>query len=354
MTEQRLNVAVPAESTQYEIVIGRDNISKLADGMKQLALGKKVLIVTDDNVNTLYGKLVSEGLTQAGFNTQIISVPAGEESKTLNYATQIYEQAVQFNLTRKDTILALGGGVVGDLAGYCAATYMRGTKFVQVPTTLLAQVDSSVGGKVAVNLPELKNGIGCFYQPELVWMDLAMLETLPEREFLAGLAEVVKYTLIETSCADTSGMFVWLKNNANDLKSILPELVYRCCEIKAAVVAKDERDEKGMRAFLNLGHTFAHAYEEITHYKTYLHGEAVAIGMIDALRLSVEKKLIVPEALDDVLMLYSQLGLPSKPKETYDHQKMRALMSRDKKNTGNGIKFVLPKGSIGQVVLVDD
>lgn len=353
MIDQCLNVVIPSSRTQYDIEIGHDNLNQLPNRLKTIGIGKKILIITDKNVDTLYGQTLEDFLSAEGFSVKRVILAAGESSKSITSAQTIYQNAIDFNLTRNDAILALGGGVIGDLAGYCAATYMRGTQFIQVPTTLLAQVDSSVGGKVAINLPSLKNGVGCFYQPHLVWMDLSMLESLPQREFLAGLAEVLKYTLIETSCAQTSGMFDWLYQNAHQIKTILPELIYRCCSIKAAVVSQDEHDTKGLRAFLNLGHTFAHAYEEITDYQTYLHGEAVAIGMIDAFNLAIEKSLIDSKSKDRVLNLYQLLGLNPNPLETYNPETLKALMQHDKKNTGNGIKFVLPRQQLGQVELLD-
>jgi 3-dehydroquinate synthase len=270
--------------------------------------GLKILIISDSNVDPIYGERYQEGLRQAGFEISRVAVPAGEKSKDLQAVGFLYGQAMAAGLDRSSLILALGGGMVGDLAGFVAATFLRGVRFIQVPTTLLAMVDSSVGGKTAVNLPQGKNLVGAFHQPVEVVADLTSLATLPEREYVSGLAEVVKYGVIWDAA-----FFKDLESHAERLRSrdeaFLEKVVGRCCEIKAEVVAVDEL-EVGPRAILNFGHTLAHALESGTGYDRLLHGEAVSLGMVFAARLSSKLKGLPESEAARLVALLQTLGLP--------------------------------------------
>jgi len=300
---------------------------------------------------------VTHALQAADFEVIPCVIPAGEESKTLAQAQKVYEVALNSGLTRKDAILGLGGGVVGDLSGYCASTYYRGMALVHVPTTLVAQVDSAIGGKTAVNFERVKNIVGTFYQPLAVLADPQTLQTLPPREMAAGMAEVIKYGLIETSCTGQRGFFDWLiqQTQAGTLRANLPEVIRRCAAIKAAVVMEDELETKGLRFFLNLGHTFGHAYESLSNY-ALLHGEAVAIGMVKALRLSIQLGMVQPELEEQLLMLYEPWQLPVDPPEAmkFDPQALLQKMRQDKKNRDANIRLILPTGQTGEVIVRDD
>ena len=286
-------------------------------------------------------------LRDAGFDPLLLTVPAGEKAKSLKTVQWCYDQLAAHRLERKSFVVALGGGVVGDLAGFVAATYLRGIPFVQVPTTLLAQVDSSVGGKVGVNLKAGKNLVGAFYQPKLVLCDLEVLKTLPMREYRAGLAEVIKYGIINDArffAALEEGMGKLLQRDAN----LLARVVARCCEIKAEVVGQDET-ESGLRAILNFGHTIGHALEAISHYGKYLHGEAISIGQVAAARLSAQELGFPAEAVERIRRCFEAAGLPTKLKLNPAAQRRAlAAMQLDKKVSGGEVKFVLAR-TIGQV-----
>jgi 3-dehydroquinate synthase len=339
-----LDVALGERS--YPIHVGPGVLSALPSLMGKPG---RCLIVTDETVAGLYAEPVLAALSQADWEPRLAVVPAGEGSKSLAEAGRLYDAAVEAGLKRHHPIVALGGGVVGDLAGFIAATYQRGVPFVQVPTTLLAQIDSSVGGKVAINHPSGKNLIGAFYQPRLVLADTATLLTLPEREYLAGLGEMVKYGVIMDAA-----FFARLESEvprllARDLP-LLNELVRRCCELKAEVVQEDERETAGgRRAILNFGHTVGHAIEAIAGYGTVLHGEAVAIGMVAEGRLAVRRGLWADAEQDRLERLVAALGLRTELPDL-DGGALLTAMGRDKKNLDKGITFVLPT-AIGEVVV---
>ena len=284
-----LNVTVSLESRAYDITIGSGILSSTADWAGQcLDLDaedrKTALVVTDSRVRRPHADVVRDSLNAAGWSCELHELPSGENSKSLNHIAEIYDRLVEFRADRGTVVFAVGGGVVGDAAGFAAATYARGIPFIQIPTTLLAHVDSSVGGKVGINHPRGKNLIGAFYQPAGVLIDTATLQTLPPREYRSGLAEVIKYGAI----ADRD-FFGWLEQNIDALRAKDPQAlahaIQRSCEIKAEVVADDER-EAGRRAILNFGHTFGHAIERCQGYGDWLHGEAVAAGMVMAAELS--------------------------------------------------------------------
>jgi len=340
-------VKVPLADRSYDICIGDGLLECVGKQASKLNLGHRCAIVTDSNVSPLYGEKVIQSLTNKGFSVEKIVVKAGETSKSLKVVGQCYDEIARMRLERKSFILALGGGVVGDLAGFLAATYMRGIDFVQVPTTLLAQVDSSVGGKVGVNLKAGKNLVGAFYQPRFVLCDLEALNTLPEREFRAGLGEVIKYGIIYDA-----GLFRRLERDmAKVLKRdalVLSAIVARCCEIKAEVVRQDET-EGGLRAILNFGHTIGHAIEAVEGYGKYLHGEAVSIGAVAVAQLSTKVLGLPVTDAARIENLFRQAGLPTGLRLSAAQQKsVFDAMFLDKKVAGGEVKFVLAS-SIGKV-----
>ncbi|MBC8352183.1 MAG: 3-dehydroquinate synthase [Planctomycetes bacterium] len=310
-----------------------------------------VVVITDSNVESLHGQSVVNSLEQAGIRVDMATVPAGESTKSASHADQLWRLMLEFGADRKSIVVAVGGGVVGDLAGFIAATYGRGIRFVQIPTTLLAQVDSSVGGKVGINLPGAKNLVGAFWQPAAVLVDTDVLNTLPIRDYRSGLAEVVKYGVI----LDPE-FFEYLEANVDGLNdrdtSVMRHIVARSCELKAEVVAADEREETGLRAVLNYGHTFCHAVEAETGYGTYLHGEAVAIGMLCASRLAESMGRINAEATRRQQELLEALGLPLAVPDV-NHDVLIQSMQKDKKTEHGKLRFVLPT-RLGHVELVSD
>jgi 3-dehydroquinate synthase len=340
-------VHVPLGQRSYDINIGDGLLSSLGKECARLKLGERCAILSDRNVGPRYGRLVSQSLVKAGFRPSLIQVPAGETAKSLESFQSCCDQLAAHRLERKSFIVALGGGVVGDLAGFVAAAYLRGISFVQVPTTLLAQVDSSVGGKVGVNLKAGKNLVGAFYQPRLVLCDLDTLRSLPMREYRAGLAEVIKYGIIYD--VDLFGRLErdlpkLLRREAKTLAAI----VARCCEIKAEVVQHDEH-EGGLRAILNFGHTIGHALEAISHYGKYLHGEAISVGQIAAAKISAKTLGLPARDVERITELFRRAGLPVRVSlNTSQTKKLFAAMNLDKKVVGGEIKFALAR-KIGRV-----
>ncbi len=341
-------VQVPLGQRSYAIKVGTGLLAGLGAECARLKLGCRCAVITDANAGRHFAGLAVKSLSASGFETALVTFPAGEESKRLAVVEKCHDQLAAHRLERKSFIVALGGGVVGDLAGFVAATYLRGLPFVQVPTTLLAQVDSSVGGKTGVNLKAGKNLVGAFYQPRLVLCDLDAFKTLPRREYRSGLAEVIKYGIIYDA-----ELFTRLERDLPKLlkrdPATLGEIVARCCEIKAAVVEQDET-ESGLRAILNFGHTIGHAIENSSGYGKFLHGEAIAIGQVAAAQLSV-KRLDLPER-DAVRIgkLFAQAGLPvTLALNAIRRKKLLAAMLLDKKVSGGEVKFVLAK-KIGQAV----
>ena len=326
-------------------------MERLSDGKRQVG---RALIVTDDNVAEPHASAVTQSLTAAGWDCRQIAVTPGETSKSLETMSRVYDELVDMKADRHTVIVAVGGGVVGDAAGFAAATYARGVPFIQVPTTLLAQDDSSVGGKVGINPPRAKNLIGACHQPLGVRSDTAPLETLPEREYRSGLAEVVKYGMILDE-----KFFAWLEANVAALNARSPEalrsVVARSCRLKADVVEQDEYERTGLRAVLNYGHTFGHAYEALCGYGVLLHGEAVAIGMQHAAELSVRLGRIDRSIADRQTVLLEGLHLPTRLPEgtSLSVDEVLATMMLDKKSRGGKLRLVLPT-RLGHVELVDD
>ena len=330
----------------YDIVIGEGVLSTLGERLRPACAGSRIALISNHTVWGLYGAMARESLTSAGFEVAEVVIPDGEEHKGLLWMEIIYGQLLKHNLDRTCTIVALGGGVVGDMAGFAAATFMRGIRFVQVPTTLLAQVDSAVGGKTGVNHALGKNMIGAFWQPSLVLADLDTLKTLPERELKAGMAEVMKYGVIRDR-----EFLEYLRREREAVMALDPDtlshIVRRSCEIKAQVVAEDER-EAGVRAILNYGHTIGHAVETATGYSRFLHGEAVAIGMVQAARLAVQLGRMPGDdegVIEEVVKAY---GLPHQVPGDITVDALMKAMSRDKKSVAGDMRFVLPE-RIGSV-----
>jgi 3-dehydroquinate synthase len=341
-------VSVQLGNRSYAIKIAPGLIDQLGRECARLKLGARCAIITDTNVGRRFAKAAFNSLATTGFSPSLIVVPAGETAKSLKTVQTCYDLLAAHRLERKSFIVALGGGVVGDLAGFVAATYLRGIAFVQVPTTLLAQVDSSVGGKVGVNLKAGKNLVGAFHQPRLVLCDLDTLRTLPEREFRAGLAEVIKYGVIYDA-----RLFAQLERDLPKLlrrePQILAAVVARCCEIKADIVGQDET-ENGLRAILNFGHTIGHAIENISGYGKFMHGEAIAIGQVATAKLSSGLMGLSGDDAGRIRDLFKRAGLPVGIKlSTPRRRKLFAAMRFDKKVSGGEIKFVLAR-KIGKVV----
>lgn len=350
-------VAVALGDRSYDILIGPGLLQTAGDHIRHVAKHDRILAIADTAVARLHWPALSESLDAAGFKTDLIEVPAGEASKGFETLSGVLERALALGVDRRTTVVAFGGGVVGDLAGFAAAILLRGLDFVQIPTTLLAQVDSSVGGKTAINAAAGKNLVGAFHQPKLVLADLDVLGTLPRRELLAGYAEVVKYGLI-----DRPEFYAWLKEHsaaalAGDAE-LLGEAVAICCEAKAAVVAEDER-EAGRRALLNLGHTFGHAFEAEAGYDGgLLHGEAVAIGMTLAFRHSARLGLVAVAVAQEVEATLAAAGLPTKPdlsgnRPVPSAEALLARMQKDKKAIDGAVTLILARG-VGEAFVCPD
>lgn len=341
-----LHVALGERS--YPIYIGEQLLSE-PDLFAAHIKGKEVLIVTNETVAPLYLDDVKSALT--AYRLETVILPDGEQYKTLEIMQRIFDGLLQARMSRQATIIALGGGVIGDMAGFAAACYQRGVPFIQVPTTLLSQVDSSVGGKTAVNHPLGKNMIGAFYQPQCVFADISTLKTLDERQFAAGLAEVIKYGLI-----NDAEFFDWLEANMAGLVARQPELLAQAialsCQDKADIVAADER-EHGVRALLNLGHTFGHAIETGCGYGVVLHGEAIAIGMAMAADLSERLGWLDRTTVERIKAVLTSAGLPVTVPAEMTAERFMDLMAVDKKVQDGAIRLILLK-AIGQAVISDD
>jgi 3-dehydroquinate synthase len=342
-------VRVQLGPRSYDIEIGTGNLPRLGPFVQQRAKITHAVVIADENVAQTHAVTAVESLHDSGSRVDLVKVESGETSKSVEMADVLWNALAKSGVDRKTLIVAVGGGVIGDLAGFVAATYMRGLPFVQIPTTLLAQVDSSVGGKVGVNLPSAKNMVGAFWQPLGVLIDTSVLTTLPPREYQSGLAEIVKYGVIldEAFFAELEAMVPQL--NQRDPDS-LRRVVLRSCQLKASVVEQDECEESGARAVLNYGHTFAHAFEAVTNYGVLLHGEAVAIGMMCAARLAHALGRIPQDIVDRQKALLAGLQLPVAVPQL-DHAKVLTAMQQDKKVEHGRLRFVLP-ARLGHVELV--
>ena len=350
----RVNTATQS----YPVFVGYGLLDSLGEKIKESVISGVITIISDETVFSIYGTKVAEILKRAGFTINSFAVPPGEESKSVDSAVKIYDFLVEHRVERDDIIIALGGGVVGDLAGFVAATFLRGMPWIQVPTSLMAMVDASIGGKVGVNHAQGKNLIGAFYQPRFVLADVQTLSTLPERELTSGWAEVVKYGLILDKA-----FFEFLEDNADKLLKLEPDVVSqaiaRSAAIKAQIVSQDEK-ERGIRTILNYGHTIAHGLEAATQYRRFLHGEAVAIGMMGAARLSQKLGLLSPEAVGRQQALLQKFGLATSEESPGAKERLResisavtGAMELDKKVRGKAILWVLLE-DIGSAAIRSD
>lgn len=330
----------------YDIILER-NYDKLGEELLKLnTKEKKICIVSDSNVSQIYLKLLYDYVKEYCNVVETFVFPAGEASKNLDTVNSLYEHLIKANFDRKDLLIALGGGVVGDLTGYAAATYLRGISFIQMPTSLLAMVDSSIGGKTGVDYQAYKNMIGAFHQPELVYMNLSTLTTLSDRQYYSGFGEIIKHGLIK----DVT-YYEWLKEHTDSIKSkdinILQQMIYRSCQIKQIVVENDPK-ELGERALLNYGHTIGHAIEKLMDFKL-LHGECVAIGMVAAIYISYKRGTITKEQLEDIVSMIKDLSLPVSISDLSSNE-IQKIMLHDKKMESGTLKFIL-LSEVGQAII---
>jgi len=372
---QTVKVEIPDQkSFFYPIIVGENLLQQAGALIKKHSKAEKLLVVTNDKVFRLFGEKIKTSLTEENLEIEFVLLEDGEKYKNINSLEIIWRKAIEFKLERKDAIVALGGGVIGDVTGFAAATYLRGIDFIQIPTTLLSQVDSSVGGKVAVNHKLGKNLIGNFYQPKLVITDTSTLKTLPVEELKVGLAEVLKYAMIEKSCglrAEAAGVALptrnavygeqsssglrslntsfieYLKHNKDAIfaldKDIIQELVKYCCELKANVVNIDEK-ESGLRAILNFGHTIGHAVERCLNYENITHGQAITIGMKGVLHISKAKNLIRENYYNNCIELFNLYEMNCKSPQSIQPKAIYEAMFNDKKILSGKIRFVLSTG----------
>ncbi len=345
--EQKVQVGLGERS--YPIRIGTGLLEQIGPHLQEYKVAKRYAIISDDRVAALYGDRVHQSLATAGLDCELITFPHGEASKNLQTIGILASVLAEHGLDRKDALIALGGGVTGDITGFLASVYMRGIPFVQVATSLLAQVDSSVGGKTGVDIPQGKNLVGTFYQPKAVFIDIDVLKTLPKDEFLSGMGEVIKY-----GASIDAVFFKWLEENREAILALAPEptisMVRQCCVMKAAVVEQDER-EGGVRRILNFGHTIGHAVEAASGY-SLKHGFAVAIGMRAVANLAVRGGIAKPDVEQDIIRLLTAYQLPVAIPQDYAVPTLRAYLQNDKKTVGGRVFFVLPE-HIGQVRITD-
>lgn len=330
------DLVVDLGERSYPIIIKKGLIDEINLEIKKVYKGKKIFILTDKNVEFHYGNKVKSCLVNGGYDVKLMALEPGEETKAFNILPLIYNELLDFKLTRSDLIITLGGGVIGDLGGFVASTFLRGVDFVQMPTSLLAQVDSSVGGKVAVDLERGKNLVGSFYHPKLVLIDPNVLVTLSERFFRDGMAEVIKY-----GCIKDKEFFHFLKSlkTKEEVMNNIDKIIHKCCSIKKSVVENDERDT-GERMLLNFGHTLGHAVETYYNFKKFTHGEAVAIGMYEISKLAENKGLTEKGVSEEIKEILIQYYLPYKV-EVDDNSAILDTIALDKKNIDNVLKVVL-------------
>lgn len=344
------SIRVALKENSYSIIIGERILSNIANTLLRLRLGNDFIVITDSVVKRLYEHALVEALKRKKFNVKVFAVSSGEKSKSTEVAFKLMKDIARYDALKKISIVAFGGGVIGDLAGFVAAVYKRGIPYIQVPTTLLAQIDSAIGGKVAVDLPVGKNLVGAFYQPKLVFSEIALLSSLPKREIRNGLAEAVKYGVIYDS-----RLFHYIaKNYAKILaadSATLNSLVYRCSQIKAQVVERDEKEIKGIRTILNFGHTVGHSIEAAGGYKLYHHGEAIALGMRVAAEISCQLGMFARKEAESLNKVLTQIGLPQWI-QGLNSADILNVMRHDKKFLSGKNRFVLVE-KIGKVKIVE-
>ena len=341
------NLFVDLKENSYNILIEKGLLNKLGEELKNIYFGEKIFIITDENVDKYYGSKVKDELDKIGYKTRKMVLAPGEKTKSFSTLPSIYNELLDFKLTRKELIITLGGGVIGDLGGFVASTFLRGVSFIQIPTSLLAQVDSSVGGKVAVDLEKGKNLVGSFYQPKAVFIDPDVLNTLPEKFYKDGMAEVIKY-----GCIKDREFFYMLKSlkSREEVMNNIEDILYKCCYIKKSVVERDEKD-LGERMLLNFGHTLGHAIEKYYNFTGYSHGEAVAIGMYNISLKSEDEGITEKGVAEEIKEILINYDLPYKV-DIKDNNKIIDTISLDKKNIGNVLKVILLK-SIGESIIYD-
>jgi len=333
----------------YPIVIEKGCLAHIGQDLQKKAIGNRYCVIADDRVAELYGEVLLQSLSKAGLEAQLLTFPRGESNKNLSTVATLASSIAKLGFDRKDAIIAFGGGVSGDIAGFLASSYMRGIPFVQIPTTLLAQVDSSVGGKTGVDIPEGKNLVGAFYQPKAVYIDIDVLQTLPAEELLGGLAEVIKCGVIRDQ-----EFFDFLKISREAILNLddqsITQVIYTCCKIKAEVVSEDER-EGGVRRILNYGHTIGHAVEGASDY-SIIHGLAVSIGMVAAAKLAVSNDLLTEDASRQILEILQEYKMPVEIPAELNRERIKKYLLTDKKTVGGIVFFVLPT-AIGTTVVTD-
>jgi len=334
----------------YPIYIKQGCMESLGSDLNGRKIGNKFAVVSDDRVAELYGSVLINSLEDAGVDAALFTFPAGEQNKTLQTVATLASQLAQAGFDRHDALIAFGGGVTGDIAGFLASAYMRGIPFVQVPTTLLSQVDSSIGGKTGVDIPEGKNLVGAFYQPKAVYIDIGLLKTLPEEELLGGLAEVIKHGIIRDK-----EFFSFLEKNRQSIldldREMIEKTIYVCCRIKADVVEEDERED-GIRKILNYGHTIGHAVEGASDY-SLIHGLAVSIGMVAASRLAVANNILSPEESEKIYRILSAYKMPVEVPAHLDRKRIKRYILTDKKAVSGQVFYVLPT-EIGKTCVTDE
>jgi len=335
-------IKVNLKDRSYDIVIGNDILRAAGKLIKKLRLGGDAFIITNSGIKTLYGKRLADSLKKSGISARFKVVADSEKSKSIDTAIAVIKSLSQYDRKRQTFIIALGGGVIGDLAGFVASTYKRGIPYVQIPTTLLAQIDSAIGGKTAIDLKEGKNLVGAFYQPRLIVSDISCLKSLKPRQIKAGLAEAVKYGIIKDR-----QLFEFLRDKRRKIlaadKQALEFTVARCSRIKAGIIEKDERETRSLRTILNFGHTIGHAIEAASGYAGYNHGEAIALGMLCAKDMSVKLKILKAADAEKIEQLINALGLPVKIRKV-SPAKIIWMHYKDKKFIGAKNRFVLIKG----------
>jgi len=330
------SLSINLAQKQYPIMIEKGLLAEVGKHLYSNYHSKKIVIVTDATVDALYGNILINSLAEQGFLVSKVVIPPGEKSKSMVMLEYLYSKFLDFKLSRSDLIIAFGGGVVGDLVGFAASTFLRGVPYIQIPTTLLAQIDSSIGGKVAVNLANGKNLVGAFYHPEAVFIDPKLLETLPLRVLRDGIAEVIKYSVISETT-----LFVDLSRYQDEQEFLanIENIIATCCQIKQQFVEEDEKDT-GVRMILNFGHTIGHAVENYFNYETYTHGEAVAIGMAHITAGSEALGITTPGTAQALSKLIQKYGLPTTATE-YDSQSLLTAITLDKKNSTNGLHIII-------------
>jgi len=342
-------VKVNLKQNPYKIIVGKHILSRTGSILKSLKIGVDAVVITNPKIRKLHGKTIISSLKRSGMSVKVIEVPDGERSKSTKVAIRLIEQIAKYDVKRQLFVVAFGGGVIGDLAGFVAAVYRRGIPFVQIPTTMLAQIDSAIGGKVAVDLAVGKNLVGAFYQPKIVLSDVELLKTLDRKQILNGLSEAVKYGIIKDKklfdyiCNNRAGIF-----SANG--TVLKKIVLECSRIKANVVASDEKEVKGIRTILNFGHTIGHAIEAACKYNAYSHGEAVALGMRVAIEISRRLNLVTRITANKMDQSLTDVGLPTKIRKVSVKDTLR-VMEHDKKFQKGKNRFVLVT-RIGKVKVV--